>query len=193
MSECRDANMTKIRVWTRQSEKILQDLERKGRYIVKKQYIQEKMESHAHIYLDVYAWYTRKAQQLVTKPDDVEFPIWVSLSKSSALGVTEGCVFLELEVGRKDLVVMSRNKWGYIVNYMYIPLDEQDEIVHDALLAKYQTHDTAAYLSNFYPLIKRKIIKSWDCIFEDNLEITEDMDGTLWEIKSEWIKEISTY
>lgn len=187
--------MINLTVWTRQSDKILQDIAREGRYIVKRQYIQEKMENYAHLYLDIYAWYTRKAQQFVVKPHDVEFPIWVSLTDTSRLGATAGTVFLELEVKREDLVIINRNKWEYVVNYMYIPLNEQDSIAHDALLARYQTHDTAAYLSNFYPAIKHKIIKSWDCIFENGagVEINHAMDGTLWEIKEEWIKNITVY
>ena len=185
--------MDKIKVWTRQSEKILQELESSGRYIVKKEYIQEKMENHAGLYLDVYNWYAQKAQKISPKPDDVIFPIWVSVTESTRLGASEGNVFLELEVEKKDLIIINENKWGYVVNYMYIPKDDQDEAEHDALLEKYQTHDTAAYLSPFYPVIKSKIIKSWDRVFEDAdiPVINNDMTGTLWEIRKEWIKDIT--
>lgn len=185
--------MDKVTVWTRQSEKILEDLEATGRYIVKREFIQEKMDNHANLYLDVYNWYAQKAQNIVSKPDDVLYPIWVSLTESSRLGATEGNVFLELEVDKKDLIIISEEKWGYIVNYMYIPKDAQDEAEHDALLAKYQTHDTAAYLSPFYPVIKSRIIKSWERIFDDKPVVGHDMLGTLWEIRKEWIKNIEHY
>ena len=39
--------MDKVKVWTRQSEGILDILEKEGRYIVKKEYIEKKMEEHA--------------------------------------------------------------------------------------------------------------------------------------------------
>lgn len=185
--------MDKVTVWTRQSEKLLQDLETNGRYIAKKNYIQEKMDTHANLYLDIYNWYAQKAQKFIPKPEDVLYPIWVSVTESSKLGATEGNVFLELEVSKKDLMVINEEKWGHIVNYMYIPKDEQDDAEHEALLAKYQTHDTAAYLSPFYPAIKAKIIKSWERLFEDEPVIRHGMTGTLWEIRKEWIKHIEFY
>ena len=185
--------MDKITVWTRQSEKILQDIEQDSRYIVKREFIEEKMENHAGLYFDVYHWYAQKAQRIVPKPDDVLFPVWVSVTESSKLGVTEGNVFLELEVDRNDLIILNQEKWGYVVNYMYIPQDDEDEAKHEALLAKYQTHDTAAYLSGFYPVIKSKIIKSWERLFENDPVINDEMMGTLWEIRKEWIKNITTY
>ena len=182
--------MSKLTVWTRQSEKILQDLNENNRYIVKREYIQEKMEEHSNLYLDVYNWYASRAQKIVPKPDDVVYPIWVSVTENSKLGPSEEHVFLELEVDRSDLVIIDQEKWGYIVNYMYLPKDKQDEAEHDALLARYQTHDTAAYLSPFYPAIKTKIIKSWDRLFDDEVIAYHDMLGTLWEIKPEWIRQI---
>ncbi len=182
--------MNKIKVWTRQSEKILQELDTYGRYIAKREYIQEKMENHSDLYFDVYNWYTQKAQKITPKPDDVIFPVWVSVTESTKLGATEGSVFLELEVDRKELVVINETKWGHVVNYMYIPKDDQDEAEHEALLARYQTHDTAAYLSPFYPAIKTKIIKSWERLFEDEPVINDDMTGTLWEIRKEWIRDM---
>jgi putative aminopeptidase FrvX len=69
----------KIRVWTRQDEKILDVLEKEGRHITKKEYIEEKMEDCSGVYLDVYSWYTEKAKAIVPKPTDVKYPIWVSL------------------------------------------------------------------------------------------------------------------
>ena len=44
----------KVKVWTKQHENILQVLEQTGRYIAKKEYIQQKMEDHSSLYLGVY-------------------------------------------------------------------------------------------------------------------------------------------
>ncbi|MFI3616926.1 DUF3841 domain-containing protein [Enterococcus avium] len=46
----------KVKVWTKQHENILQVLEQTGRYIAKKEYIQQKMEDHSSLYLGVYEW-----------------------------------------------------------------------------------------------------------------------------------------
>lgn len=185
--------MSKITVWTRQSEKILAEIEKNGRYIVKKEYIQQKMEDHANLYFDVYHWYAQKGQHVVPKPEDALYPIWVSLTEATKLGVTEDTIFLELEVDMSDLIVINQEKWDYIVNHWYLPLDQKDEDEHEALLKKYQTHDSIAYQSPFFPTIKSTIIKSWDRIFEKNPIINDDMIGTLWEIRQEWIKNIYFY
>ena len=45
---------------------------------------------------------------------------------------------------------------------------------------------------NFYPLMKQKILKSWDRVFVPS----ENMDnnvGTIWEIRPEWIREVERY
>ncbi len=61
----------KVKVWTKQHADILIDLEKNGRYIVKKEYIQQKMGDHAQLYLEVYNWYRKAAERVVPAPSDV--------------------------------------------------------------------------------------------------------------------------
>lgn len=178
--------MAKRLVWTRQSAKILDELDQNGRYIVKKSYIEEKMEEHAKLYFETYTWYSNKAKNLVEKPDDVIFPIWVSLTESSMLGLTEGNVLLELSIDEEALILVDQEKWGYVVNYLYIPKDEMDDQQHEAMLRKFNLDETEAYMSPFYPAIKAQIIKSWDRVFTIDQDIKpENLTATIWEIKSE--------
>ena len=45
--------------------------------------------------------------------------------------------------------------------------------------------------ANFYPDVKRKIIASWDRVFEiDNWNDIFTLQANLWEIKSEWVIDI---
>lgn len=183
--------MDKVKVWTRQSDGILDILEREGRYIVKKEYIEKKMEEHAGLYLDVYTWYSAKAGSVSPKPAGVLYPVWVSLSQEEKLDDTEGDVTLELSVERSSLIVLDIDKWGYIVNYMYIPKDKQDEAEHDRMLGDYRIDDTKAYMTPFYPSVKSKIIKSWDRLFDDTIVMSPVKIGTIWEIRKEWILNIT--
>ena len=46
---------------------------------------------------------------------------------------------------------------------------------------------------NFYPLLKQKIIKSWDRIFTIQPDDPSLMVGTCWKLKKDWIKEVRFY
>lgn len=181
----------KLRVWTKQHAGILKDLEQNGRYIVKKEYIVLKMEDHAGLYLDVYDWFYRAATKLLPAPPDVKYPIWVSLSEGEKIENSPGNVQLEISVEENRLLSFDIDKWGRIVNYMYIPADAADEAAHEAMLAQYGIDDCTAYMQPFYPNIKRKIIKSWDRLFDDSIVLSEMRVGVLWELKKDWIVSIS--
>ena len=47
-----------------------------------------------------------------------------------------------------------------ILNYSYIPADEDDAKRHKQLLADYGVSDAQAYMSRFYPQIKMEIMSS---------------------------------
>lgn len=76
----------KVKVWTKQHENILQVLEQTGRYIAKKEYIQQKMEDHSSLYLGVYEWYMQAAARFVQPPADVKYPIDRDFCGSAFLG-----------------------------------------------------------------------------------------------------------
>lgn len=180
-----------VKVWTKQHKGILDIFKDNGRYIVKKEYIESKMEEHASLYTEVYAWYAHKAASIVPKPEDVRYPIWVSMDESEIIGGAGDSVLLELDVPENELIVLDIDKWGLIVNYMYIPKDEHDKTEHEKTLAVYRIDDTAAYMSSFYPSLKNKIRKSWDRLFDDSIAMSPVKVGTVWEIKREWISKIT--
>lgn len=181
----------KIPIWTRQNADIMKILNCEGRYIVKKKYIEQKMGEYARLYFDVYNWYVAKAARLVALPPDVCYPIWVSLAEEHSLGASEGNVMIEALVDSSLVIVIDLGKWGRIVNYMYIPSDKADEEEHEMLLKSYNIDDCTAYMSNFYPHIRHKIIKSWERLFDKSVTLSPNRIGTIWELKEEWITKIT--
>ena len=177
----------RTRVWTKQHGDILKVLDEQGRYVVRREYIERKMEEHAALYLDVYSWYVSRAEKIVPRPSDAGYPIWVSLAAEEAVGGGGDSVMLELEIRTSDMVVLDLEKWGFVVNYMYIPQDARDEAEHEKMLAAYGIDDTKAYMTPFYPNVKSKIVKSWDRLFDDSVVMGPVKVGTLWEIRKEWI------
>lgn len=184
----------KIKLWTRQHKDVLKELEEKSFYHVKKEYILAKNDTISSYYFHLYDWYISHAEKIVPRPEGVQYPIWLSTSSDTMLQPVEDTVILELEVEREHVVITDFDKWGYVVNYWYVPLDKEDEKKHNEELKKNGIGDESAlYMShkgNFYPMLKNKIIKSWERIFEISEESDVLTQATLWEIKKEWLVKV---
>ncbi len=184
----------RIILWTRQHKNSLEDLNKHGVYRVKKEYIIQKLDSISEYYFNIYNWYVKGAEKIVKRPKGVEYPIWLSTSSNLMLQPTDDSVVLKVEVDRKLVVITDFEKWGYVVNYWYIPLNKEDEKKHNEELKKRGIGNESSLCSsdkgNFYPLLKKKIIKSWDRLFDDRIRMSDVNQATLWEIKKEWVKEV---
>lgn len=184
----------KVKLWTRQHKNVLDELEKYGVYRVKKEYILEKMDTISNYYLNLYEWYGRNAAKIVPRPEGAIYPIWLSTSSEMMLQPTEDTIILEIEVDRKDVIYTDVNKWGYVVNYFYLPIDPEDEEIHNKELKKFGISDESSLImsdkGNFYPLLKNKIIKSWERLFEPFDEKSTLSQATIWEIKKEWVVDI---
>lgn len=194
MDSIKETERTKVRLWTRQHKNILDELDKHGVYRVKKEYITEKMDTMSNYYLDLYEWYGRNADKIVPRPEGVIYPIWLSTSSDMMLQPVEDTVILEVEVDRKDVIYTDMGRWGYVVNYFYLPIDQEDEQRHNEELEKYGINNESSLISgdkgNFYPLLKNKIIKSWERLFEPFEDTGQVVQATIWEIKKEWVKDI---
>lgn len=185
--------MEKINVWTRQDKAILEAFE-DGIYRCKEEYINQKMENFSDYYKKLYKWYSKKAKAIVPKPDgSIKYPIWVSIDEDMQLRPNDNSVILKLSVPKDRVVITDIEKWGYVVNFLYLPKDEADYKSHQETLKKYQIGDPTDLimgdLGNFYPQLKRKVEKSWDRLFED-YTISDIRQGTIWQIREDDILEI---
>lgn len=188
--------METVLAWTRQVKEVLDEIERTGSYHVREEYVRAKNGEIADYYLDLYRWYTRQARRLIEIPAEYELPIWLSLTEAQKLPPAPGTVSFTLEIPKEHIVIADMDKWGYRVNYMYVPSDPADERRHNEELRRYGIGNEAALVSgpkgNFYPLIKQKIVKSWDRVFTPSDNMDNNV-GTIWEIRPEWIREVEHY
>lgn len=185
-------------LWTRQVAAVLDEIEEKGVYRVKKEYIEAKNDTIADYYLKLYEWYTREARKYITLPPEVKYPVWLSVDESVMLQPVEDTVIFKLEVPEEEYLLCNFDAWGYVVNYWYVPTDDADAERHKAELARYGlASDDELILGskgNFYPLLKRKLLDSWKRTF--TLMPADEITGivaTTWEIKKEWIREVRRY
>jgi hypothetical protein len=46
-------------------------------------------------------------------------------------------------------------------------------------------------MSNFYPDIRRKIVSSWDRLFDDTVKSgSSNAYGLMWEVRKEWVQNV---
>lgn len=149
------------------------------------------LEEQADLVLEAYEWLVQHSPDAEQKPEDVEFPVWVSFSAEKTMLPSAGSVLLELEVEPSTITAVNIAKWGNILNYGYIPVDEQDGRRHRNLLSCYGVSDAKAFMSQFYPEIKREIVASWSRLFDDSIQMGNDSCyGIMWELRKEWIKNV---
>lgn len=183
--------MERIKVWTKQHKNVLKELEATGRYFAKKQYIAMELQEHAGLVLEAYDWLVKHGPDAKNRPLDVSYPVWVSLKYDAAMLASENTVMLELAVDPEIITPINIAKWGAILNYSYIPGSPQDNMRHKKLLEEYDVSDAKAYMSQFYPQIKKEISGSWSRLFDDSITMGNDLKyGTIWEIRKEWITRI---
>ena len=161
--------MSIITVWTKQNENVVKELNEAGRYIAKREYIFKDLDEHAPLVIEVYDWLVKNSPGAPQKPADVEYPIWVSSSIETTMLPGLGTVILELSLDSALITKVNIDKWGTILNYSYIPANQEDAKRHLDMLDQYGTSDAKAYMSQFYPNIKREIIESWERLFDDYL------------------------
>ncbi|NCB27419.1 MAG: DUF3841 domain-containing protein [Bacteroidia bacterium] len=175
-------------VWTKQHTAVYEQLQKHGRYTAKRSYIQRDLQEQAPLVLEVYDWLVQHHPQAQCKPADADYPVWVSFTGEATMLPSPGSVVLELRVPHERITPIHIAKWGTVLNYAYIPLSETDDTRHQNLLREYGISDTQAYMSQFYPQIKREITDSWQRLFDPNILLNSNATyGTIWEIRKEWI------
>ena len=130
-----------VRLYTRQNDKTLTQLERDGRIINQRAYVRMHFGDMAQHYLDSYDWFTAEAAKRVPKPDDVTASIWCSISAQNCLKPINGTVVYVLDVPKDHVIYFDEAKWDYVLNRIYIPADEDDR-------AAYKKHLNALGVQN---------------------------------------------
>ena len=78
-----------------------------------------------------------------------------------------------------------------MINHIYYPADEADELAHEAELTRYGISNPASLINgsagNFYPLLKQKVLKSWERIYTAKPQDPSHIVGLCWELRAEWL------
>ena len=184
--------MKKIKVWTKQNIKVLESLQADGRHTAKKEYLMK--DENSSLVLSAYNWLMQYHPDKLNRPSDADYPVWVSFEKASQTTLSPDTVLLELEIDETLITKLNVSKWTDMTNLFYLPADKEDEERHKKMLDRYGINDPDAYMSPFYPMIKKEIEKSWSRLFDDTIETdSKYCYGLIWEIRSEWVKHVERY
>ena len=185
--------MSEITVWTKQNIAVLDQLELNGRFIADERYIRRELGDTAGIMLLTYRWLADHVPTSGHRPEDAVYPVWVSFIKEATRMSEPGYVILELKVDTDDLTAIDIIKWTKITNYSYLESDAEDGQAHNSLLEENGTDNARAVLTQFYPVIRRKIIDSWDRLFDPPGKPGDPgCYGLIWEVRKEWVQRILT-
>ena len=180
-----------MKVYTKQNDQVLRMLTESGRYTAKREYIVLDLQEHAPLVLEVYDWLVQHSLNSAFRPVDAEYPVWVSFGSETTMLPSPGCVILELDIDPELVARVNIAKWGAMLNYSYLPISAQDAKRHAALLEAYRVSDAKAYMSQFYPQVKREIVESWNRLFDDAVQLgNQEAYGIIWEIRKEWVTRV---
>lgn len=183
--------MPEMTVWTKQNKAVIDQLDSAGRFIAKERFIRQELGDTTDIMLYIYRWLADHMPAESERPEDVAFPVWVSFSVEATMKPEPGYVVLELKVPEECVTRIDIAKWTRITNYSYIPLDEEDDKRHNRYLRELGINNADAVMTQFYPEIKRKIIASWDRLFDSTVSLGSTSEyGLMWEVRKEWIQKM---
>lgn len=184
----------KVTLWTRQNIKSLDDLKTNGVIQINRKHLEEKFDVIADYIIKLYCWFVQEANNRVPKPQEVNFPIWCSISEENMLRPTEDSIVYVLEVEEAEIVYFDGTKWDYVLNHLYLPKDAADDAAYKKEMED-RGHQNIRTLLNentahFYQREIKEIMDSWVRIFEIDAWDIFRVQANIWEIRPDMIKEI---
>lgn len=176
---------------TRQDPKVLEELRIRGTYTVREEYVRQKYTTITEHYASLYRMLTSMAGSRIPIPEGLLYPVWLSPEGTDAIPESSDDVFLRLDIPEGSYILANDEVWEHMINHIYYPADESDELAHEAELARCGISNPASLINgsagNFYPLLKQKVLKSWESIYTVQPQDPSHIVGLCWELREEWL------
>ena len=177
--------------YTRQDPGVLAELTENGFYRVKEEDVRQKYTTITDHYASLYRKLTSYAQGRIHIPDGAVYPVWLSPEGTDTIPESDEYVFLKLDIPEGYYILANNEVWDFMINHLYYPDDKEDESAHEAELARYGISSPSALISgsagNFYPLLRQKVLKSWEKIYTVMPDDPNQIVGLAWELRVEWL------
>lgn len=183
-----------VRLYTRQNEKTLLMLERDGRIINQRIYVQLHFGDMAYHYLECYDWFAQEAARRVPRPEGVELSIWCATRPELCLPPIPGTVVYILKKPRDQVVFFDEARWDFVLNHRYLPVDQADDDAYRKHLQEIGVANGYEFFrgryAGKYPEETRRILQSWERVFDTPSSNAYSVCGNIWEIRQEEILRI---
>ena len=179
----------KITMWAAQIPVVLETVQRDGVSYVKQEYIEKKYKEVSWIFRTAYRFFITEFQKRVERPKDAESPVWLYCDPKWA-GNLNGVVFMKLEIPEQEMIFFDLRKWSEVLNLQFLGTEQEKKAFETELEQQGIRHPMDVFEKPFYPLLKQKIIKSWKHIFDIENVDKQYLQGAVWCIRKEWIREI---
>lgn len=178
-----------VSLWTRQDEKVLAELHKKGICQVKKAYIEQKYADAGWSFQIAYAFFTRHMAQILPPPVGCESPYWLHGSPEGT-GVFSEAPLLHFDIPRESCVFFDSRDWNCVLNLSYLGTAAEVQSFQRELDRLGLSHGSEVFRQPYYPLQKRAIMESWQRLFRDqSLLDARFLQAALWELKTSWLCE----
>ena len=178
--------------YTRQDPGVLAELTENGFYRVKEEYVRQKYTTITDHYASLYRRLTLYARKYIDIPDGILYPVWLTpAGNDTTIPPADGSVFLKFDIPEGKYLIVNDEVWEHMINHLYHPIDEADQIAHEAELAKYGISSPSSLIGgpagNFYPVLKNKVLKSWERVYTVQPQDPSHISGLCWELHLEWL------
>ncbi|WP_300278869.1 DUF3841 domain-containing protein [Peptacetobacter sp.] len=188
-----DNKNNKIVVYTLQTEKVVDKINKEGICFSKEEYVNKKYGESSKIFTTVYSWFAKELNKYVKKPEKAEYPYWVFKDLYNIENSNLDKI-LKLEIPLDEVVLFDVRDWNRIMCLKYLGESKEDEEVFKNKINQYGVLENKVVLTDFYPDLKKEIMMSWKNLFR-NLDILKNgkdvtingIQGAVWNIKKEWI------
>lgn len=175
-----------VLMWTAQAQIVLDTLEKDGVYYVKKQYIEEKYKETAWSFRLAYHFLGEGMAKRVPRPAEAESPVWL-YKDPKWTGAQGDASLMGLKIPSEELLLFDMRKWNKILNMSLVGTEEEVRAFDKELERQGITDITDVLKNPFYPALKRKIMQSWEKLFEETDVEETYLQGAAWRIKKEWV------
>ncbi|MBQ6455891.1 MAG: DUF3841 domain-containing protein, partial [Mogibacterium sp.] len=143
-------------------------------------------------YAPLYRMLTQFAQGKVYIPGGALYPVWLSPEGTDVIPPDENSVFLELDIPDGFYILANNEAWDFMINHLYFPLDRSDAEAHETELERYGISSPSSLVGgstgNFYPVLKQKVLRSWERIYTQMPSDPNMIVGLCWELRREWLR-----
>jgi len=181
-----------VTVWTAQAKIVVDTIDSNGIYHVKRDFIQKKYNEISKLFFEPYDWFVRHAAQKIPPPPGAEYAVWVYCNPQMISNYGPGDYIIEASIPRDKVILFDEGKWLRILNLSYIPENPSDEERFKKHISNLGLqHDSIAFTSNFYPNVRQEILLSWERLFDSSIKLSDFTMGAVWELRKEWITNIT--